>query len=223
MRRSLCKAPRPAGIKPLVVLDVNGVLLYREERPGAWPAPDDGAVGSVDGRRMWLRPNALQFIRRILPHVQVALWSTAHPDTLRAMVQIAFPEDIRRAFAFVWDRRWCTPCGPPGRRRNLRKDLTTVWSQPGLGDKYGPTNTLLVDDSPRKIHGNPECSVYVSSRFLPQAAHEPRDDEFLPEGNLCARIGKLDPGGGGHARPTPERRRVAADRTPVLARNLGLV
>lgn len=141
------------------------------------------SVGEVGGRRVWIRPHAEATLRRLLDSgCHVALWSTARENTLRALVRMAIPPDVLPRLAFVWDRRWCTAI-----KSELLKDLSTVWRHPSLCGAYGPDNTLIVDDSPRKTRRNPPHNTHCMPTFHPR---DP-DIELMPRSDLYSRISDM--------------------------------
>ena len=97
-------AKRKRGNVGLVVFDLNGVLLHHERHGEA--TPPGLAVGSVANRRAWLRPGAHDMLRGLLDDgFDVALWSTAKPEAMRALVALAVPKDVASRLVFAWDRR----------------------------------------------------------------------------------------------------------------------
>ena len=170
----------------LVVFDMNGVLVHYEKYGDRRFHGPQGSVGTVKGRRVWLRPHMEMFVRRLLERgCSVALWSTARQDVLCELVRTALPPDVRDALTFVWDRRWCTHASG----NELLKDLSTVWKSPALHGRFDASNTLLVDDSPRKTRLNSPHTVYHMPSFDPR--NPARDVELCVGGDLWRSIERM--------------------------------
>ena len=74
----------------------------------------------------------------------------------------------------------------PNSKPILLKDLNKLWAIPSYA-RFGPRNTLLLDDSPYKAAMNPpNCAIhpaeYKLARTEPADAHPPADDNVLGVG-----------------------------------------
>jgi hypothetical protein len=155
--RPSLQVPGPAHRLPkLVVLDLNGLLLYRcmakggdaSERPSRAP---DGQAGSF---QVWLRPHAAEFTRALLEQFHVAVWSSAQLHNINPLVEMLLGRGGARKLAFVWSQAECTNSGqmhPENEHRPLFwKELQKVFSHPAHAQLYHAGNTLLVDDDAYK-------------------------------------------------------------------------
>eukprot|EP01043_Picozoa_sp_COSAG02_P084759 COSAG02_NODE_22532_length_749_cov_1.178462_2_plen_140_part_01 len=135
--------------RPLLVLDVNNVLLCRkpyEER-------------SVRGPQCRLRRHCNDFVRFCLEHFQVAVWSCGRRDTLMAELDeiMALRGDARHRLVFVWWQDHSTNLWPrhsavSEQKPLFLKEITKIWR----GDsRFGPANTILIDDHIEKFENNP--------------------------------------------------------------------
>ena len=237
------------GDRPiLIIFDLNGVLIHHEryapntshlsnnlnvkfggkrrhwerdeEAVTEWSPPPNcpRSVGRVGGRRVWIRPHAEAFLRRLLhAGYHVALWSTAREDTLRALLHVAIPADVLPRLAFAWDRRWCTSI-----KGELLKDLSTVWRHPSLCGAYGPDNTIIVDDSPRKIRRNPAPNTHCMPTFHPGA--DDADIELMPRCDLWNRVAAMRGGrGAGEQEGESERQKNETPETPEKSTRPGVI
>ncbi|KAK0392238.1 hypothetical protein NLU13_1735 [Sarocladium strictum] len=133
----------------LVIIDLNGTLLYRPSRR----RPFDFV----------LRPHACDFLSYCLDTFYVAIWSSARPDNVRKMVaQLLTPEQINRC-VIVWARdRFGLDAQDYDARVQCYKRLTRVWADPSIQascpadmGKWDQSNTVLVDDSLEKGRSEP--------------------------------------------------------------------
>lgn len=150
--------PRAADDRPLLVLDLNGVLLDRREARGAAGCvgnlPPDGAVGQ---RKVYVRPHAGSFLEWALAVFRVGVWTSAKLENARKLLGIVLRKcnaERQRmggsggggglhlgVFAFIWSNEQCS-----GEYPALRKDLRRLW-EAGWGT---PERTLLLDDDAYK-------------------------------------------------------------------------
>ncbi|EFY93218.1 phosphoprotein phosphatase [Metarhizium acridum CQMa 102] len=141
--------PQPRRI--LVILDLNGTLLYRpsRRRPSHFVE----------------RPHARSFLKYCLDTFHLAIWSSARPDNVNSMVaQLLAPDECARCVV-VWarDRLGLSPEDYDARVQ-VYKRLSTVWDDPRVrashpdaarGACWDQSNTVLVDDSREKGRSEP--------------------------------------------------------------------
>ena len=120
-------------VKPLLVLDINGILCRRIRRlvgsgPGPGPGPpwtedDDAkaadrtvsttvrwhrpAVGHVAETPVVPRTDLVPFLSFLDSRFTLAVWTSAKPKTARALVRMLFPPDIASRLLFVWGQNRC--------------------------------------------------------------------------------------------------------------------
>ncbi|KAJ9142720.1 HAD-like protein [Pleurostoma richardsiae] len=156
-------SPRPI----LVVIDLNGTLLYRPSRKNP--------------SRFVERPHARRFLAYCVDTFWVVIWSSARDDNVRRMcAQLLSPEQLARVVA-VWGRhRFGLTRADYAKRVWCYKRLTRLWDDPvvaashpehAAGGRWGQGNTALVDDSVEKARSEPHNLVRI-----PEFAGDPDDD-----------------------------------------------
>lgn len=154
LRASFLPLPSPAPRPLLVVIDLNGTLLYR---------PDKRSPS-----RFVERPLARSFLERCLdsPLRRVVIWSSARPENVARMCrQLLSPDYLGRVVA-VWGRdRFGLSPADYNRRTQCYKRLTRLWSDPVVaachpdGAPWNQGNTVLIDDSAEKARSEPYNAV----------------------------------------------------------------
>ena len=148
---------------PLLILDLDETLIFGTETPLSRPADL-----RVDVFAIYYRPHLAEFIARVRPAYQLAVWTSATASYAAPIVRSIFPPDL--PLAFVWSRERCTW------RRNLEtqeeywvKNLRKVKR---LG--YYLDRVLMVDDEAHKLERN--YGNHIAIAPYTGAA----DDEELP-------------------------------------------
>ena len=168
MAESLLKAPQPskeyvaqASRGPqnlgrpqplLIVLDLNGTLLYR-----------NGATQFVQ------RPCVLQFLDYCFLKHRVMVWSSARPENVRMICSNLFKPTQRDAIVAVWGRDTLRLTKQEySEKVQVYKRLETIWddtaiqqTHPWVGGRWGQSNTILIDDSMMKASGQPYNHIEV--------------------------------------------------------------
>ncbi|OAA71592.1 NIF domain protein [Cordyceps fumosorosea ARSEF 2679] len=159
---------RPRRI--LVVMDLNGTLLYR---PNKARAPS----------RFVARPHARVFMDYLLRNFAVAVWSSARPENVNCMVASLLTPEQRRACVVVWGRdRFGLSSEDYDARVQCYKRLTRVWADPkvaaahpdagrrgGAAGRWDQSNTVLVDDSTEKARSEPHNLLRIPEYLGPDA------------------------------------------------------
>ena len=177
--------------KHLLVLDLNGLLVDRRmsafvDADGTRRAPD-AKFGKFF---IYNRPHMAAFVEWAFEHFTVGVWSSAQAHNAKSLVNHVWGKH-RDKLAFVWGQDRCTHVGAmdrakPNSKPILLKDLNKLWAIPSYA-RFGPRNTLLLDDSPYKAAMNPpNCAIhpaeYKLARTEPADAHPPADDNVLGVG-----------------------------------------
>ncbi|KAL1498987.1 hypothetical protein AB1Y20_013506 [Prymnesium parvum] len=184
---SSCNATQEAGLlspfsrlslqprrRPLLILDVNGLLLYRVRKAALRSMhigrrPDASARGVA----VFLRPHALSFVRWCAEEFALVVWSTAAAHNVSPLVDLVF-RDSPPPLA-VFDGSHCTATGrmhPHEQHKPLvLKQLSTVWSHDALRH-FSARDTLLLDDSPYKAAANPQNTSLHPPAWAPHAEGE---------------------------------------------------
>lgn len=166
--------------KKLLVLDMNGLLVETfhpaDKRPKD-PLPD-GKIGNH--KFVYKRPFCDQFIEFCFQNFVVGIWSSAQKQNVDKLVNFIFG-DLKKKLLFCWYQTDCTDTGlrlPENRRKPLfLKELSKLWNKvkrdlPWEG-QYGPSNTLMIDDSPYKALCNPPHTAVFPDAY--EAANKQDD------------------------------------------------
>ncbi|KAG6305918.1 hypothetical protein E4U45_008076 [Claviceps purpurea] len=135
----------------LVVLDLNGTLLFRPSRQNP--------------THFVQRPHAKTFLQYCLETYHVAIWSSAQPKNVKSMVTQLLTPAQRSQCVVIWARdRLGLSVTDYGERVQVYKRLSGLWSDPEVmashpnaveGGRWDQTNTVLVDDSTEKGRSEP--------------------------------------------------------------------
>jgi len=162
---------RPSPARTLLVLDLDETLIYATET-----ALDRPADFSVYGYHVYRRPHLEAFLATCAQHFELAIWSSASDDYVRAVVDQIFPDPA--ALHFVWGRSRATlrRVSPnddgymldPWDHLHYLKPLTKVRKA-----GWPLQRVLIVDDTPEKCLRNYGNAIY------PQAFEGAEDDTEL--------------------------------------------
>ena len=151
--------------KHLLVVDLNGLLVDRRMTPFVEPDGTKRAPDATFGKFfIYNRPHMRAFAEWAFEHFTVGVWSSAQQHNAKTLVSHIWGEH-RDKLAFVWGQDKCTHVGAmdprmPRSKPILLKDLRKLWASPSF-KRFGPRNTLLLDDSPYKAAMNPEhCAIH---------------------------------------------------------------
>jgi hypothetical protein len=148
-----CDSPAvqsPAALPLLVILDLNGSLLFRH--------PNDRTI--ID-----LRPDVKSFIRYLLQTHWVMIWSSATSSSVDRMLSELFMPSEKQNLIAIWDRSHLDLTRDQY-YSNIRvyKQLSNVWENMGIqathpwrqsGFQWNMSNTVLIDDSAVKATSEP--------------------------------------------------------------------
>jgi hypothetical protein len=163
----------PVAQHLLVVIDLNGTILYRPHR--------------TRPTHFIARPHALRFLEYCIDTFNVVIWSSAQPVNVHSLVNAIIPPSLRRRLVAIRTRDdfYLTP-EDYALRVQCYKRLTRLWQDPviaqthpefALGSRWDQTNTVLVDDSIRKGRSEPYNLIEIPEFF--GAENEPGD--ILPQ------------------------------------------
>ncbi|KAL4759934.1 NIF domain protein [Aspergillus foveolatus] len=157
----------------LVILDLNGTLIYRKTRK--FPPSFSRRVGLDD------------FLKVLVEKYKVMIWSSSQPPTVAAVCEQLFSESNRKKLVAEWGRdKLGLSKSEYNTKVQVYKTLETVWSSkqiqashPGRvnkGKKKGPrwdqSNTVLIDDSRLKAVSEPYNLIEI-----PEFTNNPNVDE----------------------------------------------
>eukprot|EP01052_Picozoa_sp_SAG31_P018196 SAG31_NODE_1279_length_9036_cov_1.858454_3_plen_234_part_00 len=167
-RRRQAEPAARSQARPLLVLDVNNVLLCRR--------PFDRRA--APGAQFRLRRHCNEFVQFCFDHFSVAVWSCGRRDTLMAELDtIEAMRELRGRLLFVWSQESSTNLWPrhsevSAQKPLFLKEISKVWAaNPG----FGARNSVLMDDHAEKFERNPPGSCIV----VPSFCEGDEDDDCL--------------------------------------------
>lgn len=143
-------------VKPLLVLDVNGILCHRV-RVSEPPTPllllksmylDRDMnfqslyrkhIGRIAQTDIIPRTDLEEFLDYLIEHYNLALWSSAKKKTVKRLIHLMFPQRIQERLIFVWGQEKCE-------RLTLQEKDTAGDNSDGGGD-----HMEAKDDGPKVI------------------------------------------------------------------------
>ncbi|KAF2443863.1 HAD-like protein [Karstenula rhodostoma CBS 690.94] len=153
--------------RKLVILDLNGTLIYR---PNSRKQP----------RKMIARPFLEQFLAYLFDHFAVMVWSSAKPDNVSVLVEIGLG-DYRHRLIGCWARD-TLGLAPKHYSLNVQcyKNLQRIWASTDIqrhapGARFDQRNTILIDDSSLKAAAQPHNLLEIPE-FKGVDPHTPVQD-----------------------------------------------
>lgn len=139
--------PHTTATKPLLILDLNGVLVLSQHRR----APNNAPVDYRANRKyVYRRPGVADFLDFVFAHFDVAIWTSNQRHNAEATVDGLLDREQREQLKFLWAREQCTPL--PNWRS--RKSIHKVREHPSYRHYR---RIFVLDDSPEKIEGATAC------------------------------------------------------------------
>jgi hypothetical protein len=102
-------------VKPLLVLDLNGILCYRirKGRDVDWAhLPFRSSVGHVAMTSIVPRTNLYGFLSCLEAHFTLAIWTSAKERTAKDLIEMLFPAPLVEKLLFVWSQSRCEAIKP---------------------------------------------------------------------------------------------------------------
>lgn len=139
--------------RQLVILDLNGTLIYREQEYKPWHP------------KFTPRPYLEEFLNYLFANFKVMIWSSSKPNTIKDILKCWPFNDHHAKLVAVWNR---SHMGIPSEFYNDKiqtyKNLDKVWASediqqhhPGYssGKRWSQANTILIDDFWLKASAQP--------------------------------------------------------------------
>jgi RNA polymerase II subunit A small phosphatase-like protein len=107
---------------------------------------------------VYKRPYLAEFLHICNQHFQLAVWSSAGEEYVKAIVAHIFPKEIE--LAFIWSANRCTPKYFP------EHDNSLIYTKPlKKAKKYGFSlnRMLILDNTPQKVMQNYGNAIYPKS------------------------------------------------------------
>jgi hypothetical protein len=165
--------------KKLLILDLNGVLIHRVISNNI-NLKSKIVLGKFN---ILLRKGIRKFIDKCLAKYNVAIWSSVTKKNINDYIKLIFG-DRENELIFVWDQTHCHAIPRKNTYPLFIKNLETVWVK---FPQYNQNNTIIIDDSPKKMVNNPKCCVIIAKEWIPIKNKE-KKDKYL--NNLSNRLNK---------------------------------
>jgi len=145
----------------LVVIDLNGTLLYRPNRK--------------QPTKFVARPFSEQFLKYCVDTFTVVIWSSARAENVTNMCATILTGRLREQVTAIWGRdKFDLTTEDFDKRVQCYKRLTKLWTDPAIivshpayetGGRWDQTNTVLVDDSYDKARSEPHNLIEIPEFF----------------------------------------------------------
>lgn len=159
----LCMKP-----KPLLVLDMNNVLVCRAYKPKIKDEKPDlvphvGKAELLGNTYTWKRPALDALLAELFNGYTVAVWTSARRYNASLLAQFVFGDKYRSKLLFEWDQRHCeVESRGDGERPRFLKNVSRI------RDKLWPGGKItIVDDSPEKMLNNDPSEVALVDGWTP--------------------------------------------------------
>ncbi|KAL8914090.1 MAG: hypothetical protein Q9171_001206 [Xanthocarpia ochracea] len=139
----------------LLVLDLNGTLLYRPKASSAYKP----------------RPSLQSFLSHCISNYKVLIWSSATPQNVTGICSQIFTRNQRKLLLGEWARDTLDLTALQySSKVQVYKRLDRIWNKERIqrahpdfknGQRWGQWNTLLLDDSVLKSSAQPYNAVVV--------------------------------------------------------------
>eukprot|EP00180_Rhodochaete_pulchella_P000382 Plantae.Rhodophyta-Rhodochaete_pulchella.ctg12672.p1 GENE.Plantae.Rhodophyta-Rhodochaete_pulchella.ctg12672~~Plantae.Rhodophyta-Rhodochaete_pulchella.ctg12672.p1 ORF type:complete len:279 (+),score=14.46 Plantae.Rhodophyta-Rhodochaete_pulchella.ctg12672:1045-1881(+) len=179
----------------LVLLDLNGILLFRCPPRGNGTAPRPTHMPhdmKQKNNYVYFRPHARSFVEYMLHKFDVGIWSSARKDNIDGMLNRLLTQEQRGRLVLVWGQEHCRRVEGAHSLENPRKplfvkELFHVFNHPHFSGRFNVHNTILIDDSPEKTSSNVPYTCFHPPTYIPSA-----DDNYLgPDGPLRAMLNRF--------------------------------
>lgn len=160
-------------VKPLLILDLNGILCHRVRRVfsstnnSSVPAPSlREPCGHVATTDVIARNDLKSFLVFLIQNFTLGVWSSATHKTVKQLKELLIPPEVAKRLLFVWSQSQCDKQRTNRQHQNKSKTtgesidefekqfvfckhLNKVFAQFQL---WNEENTLMLDDSPNKFN-----------------------------------------------------------------------
>lgn len=159
----------------LVILDFNGIFIDKVFDPSAESNQNGKTEKGVEFKTIknfiiYFRPHFRDILNEISRKYSVAFWSSTTEQTAQPILSLMGLK--KYDFRFIWFRENTLFDPNYGvdddiERHDTVKNLSNVYLNPvGNRDrKWDETNTLIIEDSPKKVKYNPIRNVLILNPF----------------------------------------------------------
>lgn len=162
--------PKPILHRPLLILDLDETLIYSTKE-----LPNTGSFFQVGSWFVKERPGMHEFLDRISPYYDLAIWTAASADYAKAITDLLRANHSSQLlFKFVWSRERCVSGYDPDQMDELFiKDLKKVKRN------HFPLERVLVVDDRREALRRHRGNLIRIKQY--QGSSEDRELEKLGE------------------------------------------
>jgi len=165
------KTTKTIHVKPLLVLDLNGILCHRVREIKGMAQLYRPSIGHVANTSIIPRNDIHELLEFLDQYFALAIWTSATKNTAKYLVNLLIPEEIRQKLLFVWNQKKCKAIeldaihssstaritSSSYQKPVFIKSLNKVWETWPLWNSH---NTLLIDDSPEK------CPTQLRNNYI---------------------------------------------------------
>ena len=165
--------------KLLVLIDMNGTLLLREKKLVPGKVPD-----FVHAKKnYYIRNGAKDFVKNIMsiPQIRFAFYTsmlgTNAKPAISKLAGIGWEEDGVQLYDRTYQKH-----DPSGKNKwDTMRDLEKVWKEEmtNNGYRFGPDNTLMIDDTKEKMREHPNNVLIVPELTAESLVSEAKDSSVL--------------------------------------------
>lgn len=179
----------------LVLVDMNGTLLVRTERVVPGHEPVFRVKMGSKTRKYYLRPHAQEMLTNLLnhPRVRLAFYTSMRRENAQPAIRALVKPPHNPESMCLFDRPF-NVADPTGENEwDTMRDLDQVWSianswSAGYCCPFGPSNTIMIDDTPRKMRAWPMNVVVVPEYREEHVSLPDRDPSLLHAWNYLQRM-----------------------------------
>ena len=163
-----------ATTKGLILLDVNGVMCAKYD-----PREKELECLIINPHyAVVARPGIREFVDELSKTYTLGIYSSTKRHNIIKILKFIFGDGICNAdgipyFQFIADRSYTSLHPDFGVNPDIKpfdtiKKLENIWSSPVFNEhrKWGPDNTLIIDDDLSKVVTNPEQTYWVAEKYV---------------------------------------------------------
>jgi hypothetical protein len=163
--------------KPLLILDINGLFVYRIYKNTSSSLNKDicsclnkdiceiqsDSVKKVGNYIVYKREGINNFLEKIFKIFDVAVWSSARMYNIKNILNYIF-EGREKELLFVWSQKECKIKYKQNSKPTFLKNLSLVNEN---FPQYNINNIYIVDDSKEKMYNNPKNNCIIVQQWIP--------------------------------------------------------
>lgn len=128
--------------KPLLLVDLNGTIIYRSETPVVNARP----TLYIRGKYYYARPDAIEFLSSLSKSFRIAIYSSVMKHNITAFLS-AMDKNWKDYISDVYDRSYNKPSPSPKREWDTVRDMSKILKVSGYTDK----SFIVLDNESHKV------------------------------------------------------------------------